>query len=318
MTLVSVIIPPYNYARYLCEAIDSVLVQTYKDYEIIVVDDGSTDNTKEVLRPYRNKIKYIYQENKGLSAARNTGIRASKGDYFQFLDADDIILPEKISKQIDFFTENKDYSICYCECITCSENIRDSSKYIYRNAGPMIDPILQVLNLHAYGSYPLPIHTLLIKRDIFDKVGLFCEELKAVEDREFLIRVILSGYEFGYLRYYGALYRVHTNQMLSNKPHITKYLNRFNQRMDELLSETSYEWGNLQYVLANNHYRVFKQMKELGFNYQKQNEVIKNILWHQPNFCPEDISGFKKMIVKLFGFSFYIKISRIINLIRVV
>ena len=86
---ISVIICTYNHAQYIKKAIDSVLNQTYQDFEIIVVDDGSTDNTKNIVNHFGNSIKYIYQDNKGLASARNTGIHASKGEFVTFLDAED-------------------------------------------------------------------------------------------------------------------------------------------------------------------------------------------------------------------------------------
>ena len=99
---VSVIIPTYQHADFVGEAIDSALAQTYTDYEIILVNDGSTDGTKEIAAEYRNQIKYIYQDNRGLPAARNTGILASKGEYMAFLDADDVWLPNKLKLEVEF------------------------------------------------------------------------------------------------------------------------------------------------------------------------------------------------------------------------
>ena len=91
---VSVIIPCYNHAHYLCRAVQSVLAQTYADWEAIIVDDGSTDNTREVATRFSDpRVRYIYQENRGLSAARNTGISAAQGSYLAFLDADDELEP---------------------------------------------------------------------------------------------------------------------------------------------------------------------------------------------------------------------------------
>jgi glycosyltransferase involved in cell wall biosynthesis len=102
MPTVSVIIPTYNRANYICEAIDSILAQTYADYEIIVVDDGSTDGTRQALQRWIDDgtICYYYQENRGESAARNHGIRKARGQYIAFLDSDDLFLPTKFEKQV--------------------------------------------------------------------------------------------------------------------------------------------------------------------------------------------------------------------------
>ena len=115
--IVSVIIPAYNVEKYIRNAIDSVLGQTYKDIEIIVVDDGSTDGTKKSLEPYikDNKIIYLYQNNRGLSGARNSGIKTAKGEYIALLDADDLFYPSKIEKQLIYMENNKDCDFCYCD-----------------------------------------------------------------------------------------------------------------------------------------------------------------------------------------------------------
>jgi len=105
---ISVIIPAYNRANYLTEAINSVLSQTYRNFELIVVNDGSQDNTEEILKKYVGKIKYFYQENNGVSSARNKGIDNSKGEFLCFLDSDDLWEKKKLEKQIDYFnTKNK-------------------------------------------------------------------------------------------------------------------------------------------------------------------------------------------------------------------
>ena len=113
MPKVSVVICTYNLARYICEAIESVLNQTYRDYELIVIDDGSVDNTKAILNKYVGKLRYIYRENGGLPSARNLGIRLSKGKYVAFLDADDIWLPDKLQKQVKAIEEDDDVGLFY-------------------------------------------------------------------------------------------------------------------------------------------------------------------------------------------------------------
>jgi len=119
---VSIIIPTYNYAHFITEAIQSVLSQTFQDFEVIVVDDGSTDNTREVLAQFGNKIRYIYQENRGLSAARNTGILNSSGQYLCFLDSDDSLLPEKLELQVKLLDSKVDVDLVYTWWYLVDEN----------------------------------------------------------------------------------------------------------------------------------------------------------------------------------------------------
>jgi len=106
--LVSVVIPTYNSADFLIQALNSVLNQTYSNYEIIVVDDGSSDNTSQAIEPWRSQIRYIYQDNQGVAAARNRGIDAATGDFIAFLDADDLFLPQKLQQQVAVFEAQPD------------------------------------------------------------------------------------------------------------------------------------------------------------------------------------------------------------------
>ena len=110
--MISVVIPAYNAGRFIRRTIDSVLAQTYTDYEIIVVDDGSTDNTAEIVKSYGSKVRYIYQQNAGDGAARNTGIYAAKGEWIAFLDHDDEWLPEKLRLQMELLKRNPQLRWC--------------------------------------------------------------------------------------------------------------------------------------------------------------------------------------------------------------
>lgn len=116
MNLVSIIIPTYNNVDTICQAVDSCINQTYRNIEIIVIDDGSTDNTKKVLSKYLSdeRFKYIYQENQERSSARNHGLDVAKGEYIQFLDSDDRLYPTKIEKQVNFLDANPEYFMVYC------------------------------------------------------------------------------------------------------------------------------------------------------------------------------------------------------------
>ena len=121
--IVSVIIPTYNRAKYITSAIDSVLSQTYNNIEIIVVDDGSNDSTREVLYRYGNKIRYVYQENLGVSAARNRGIELSKGEWIAFLDSDDVWFPKKLSVQMEHISERPEIDVHVTNVFISRENI---------------------------------------------------------------------------------------------------------------------------------------------------------------------------------------------------
>ena len=106
--LVSVVIPTYNRAWVIKEAVDSVLAQDYKDFELIIVDDGSTDNTSDVLASYGEDVRVLFQENRGVSAARNRGVAEASGHFVAFLDSDDLWLPKKLSIQVEFFSKTPD------------------------------------------------------------------------------------------------------------------------------------------------------------------------------------------------------------------
>src|SRR5918996_212462 len=118
---VSVVIPTYNYGRYLPEAVESVLHQTFPDLEVIVVDDGSTDDTRELIGRFGDKVCYIYQRNQGLPAARNTGIRAARGEYVGFLDSDDLWLPGKLALQVPRLDSRQAVGLVYADALFFSD-----------------------------------------------------------------------------------------------------------------------------------------------------------------------------------------------------
>ncbi|MGV8125151.1 MAG: glycosyltransferase family 2 protein [Candidatus Xenobiia bacterium LiM19] len=185
MAKVSVIISTYNRAHLVTEAIDSVLQQSFKDFEVIVVDDGSTDHTGEVLHErYKDRIHYIYQENQG-TPARNTGINISKGHYIAFLDSDDLWLPHKLEKQVSLIeTLPERVGMIFCSMyVQEGSDGRDTMVcYRYTHRGN----ILKSLLLSEAMASPSRV---LIKKECLEKVGLFNESLKRSEDTELWIRI---------------------------------------------------------------------------------------------------------------------------------
>lgn len=179
--VISIIIPAYNRAWIIKEAIDSVLAQNFYNFELIVVDDGSTDNTREVLVSYGDKIKLIRQNNRGVSAARNNGILSSNGYYIAFLDSDDIWLPGKLETQFEFFQNNPDALICQTEEIWIKNGKRmNPGKRHKKVSGFFFEKSLKLCLVSP--------SAVMMKKSLFDMVGLFDESLLACEDYDMWLR----------------------------------------------------------------------------------------------------------------------------------
>lgn len=183
--LVSVIIPTFNRGWAVADAVQSVLQQTVPPHEIIVVDDGSTDNTTEVLKPFKTRIKILTQNNRGVSAARNLGIKKSSGDFLAFLDSDDLWLPEKLSCQLDFFKNNPDAMICQTEEIWVRKGKRVNPKKKHKKPSGMIfEPSLQLCLVSP--------SAVMMRRIFFDLKGFFDETLPACEDYDLWLRTAID------------------------------------------------------------------------------------------------------------------------------
>jgi len=190
MTKVSVIIPTYNRLEKLKRAIDSILNQTYKDFELIIIDDGSTDDTKEYLSK-KEGIRYLYQENQGVSAARNTGIGIAKGEWLAFLDSDDEWLENKLEKQIDFINANPSIKIVHTNEIWIRNGVRVNEKVKHRKMGGWI----------YENSLPLCIispSAVIIHNEVFKDKGLFDEDYPYGEDYDLWLR-LTPYYEIGFV-----------------------------------------------------------------------------------------------------------------------
>ncbi len=186
---VSVIIPTYNHARFVLDAVESALSQSYKNIEVIVIDDGSTDNTREILLPYADRIKYVYQENRGLSAARNRGIIESTGEYIALLDADDMWLPAKLEKQVKFFSESNRVGIVSCGGYVVDitgETMKEILVFNYNDKLTFLTNLLFSNTVWGGGS------SAVVRRECFNNVGLFDESLRSAEDWDMWLRVAIN------------------------------------------------------------------------------------------------------------------------------
>jgi glycosyltransferase involved in cell wall biosynthesis len=192
--LVSTIIPTYNRAGLVCDAIDSVLGQTYPNVEVIVVDDGSTDTTLETLGRYGNKIQVIQQTNAGPSAARNRGIKSAKGDIIAFLDSDDLWLPTKLNRQVAILMRaDKSVPCCLCNAIMRCD---DGEQRFFDMAllRPQYDEGLWLNVAQVLSSrFVFFNQAVAIRRQALDKAGLFDESLLFMEDHDMALRMALMG-----------------------------------------------------------------------------------------------------------------------------
>jgi glycosyltransferase involved in cell wall biosynthesis len=190
--LVSVIIPTYNRAEFIGQAVQSVLDQTYRNIETIVVDDGSTDNTCQILKEYKDRIKYIYQERSERSKARNKGFRHSEGDYVAFLDSDDLWLPIKTEKQVQVLNENPDTGVVYT-----GVQFIDKKGHAHNGEISWDEPVRQVLyeDLMTHNVITGSLSSVMVIRECLDRVGVFDVSMKACEDLD-LYRRIARHYRF--------------------------------------------------------------------------------------------------------------------------
>jgi len=195
---ISAIIPTYNRAHLLPRAIKSVLNQTFQDFELIIVDDASTDNTGIVVREFQEKdkrIKYIkHKKNKGGSTVRNTGLREARGRYIAFLDSDDGWFPEKLEKQIGFFEDGKEsLGLVGCGRYDVISEIGEKKVVLPpKNLRPLIENGTIIFQIHSASS-------VMVRRSAIENVGLFDENLRISEDRDLWLRFIQAEYDISFI-----------------------------------------------------------------------------------------------------------------------
>lgn len=202
---VSVIITSYNHAKFIEQAIMSVLDQTYGNIELIVVDDGSTDSSPSIIKSLQLKhsFRFLEQDNRGVSSAVNHGLRHATGEYIGFLASDDYYHPEKISQQITYYTQNDHFGFIHAGVVTVDKNgdeinRTDFSKVTW-DSGRIFETLLDSCFVSA--------QTVMIKRKVLDSVGCFDESI-AIEDWDLWLR-IAKHYDVGFQQLHIAFYRQH-------------------------------------------------------------------------------------------------------------
>ena len=229
-TLVSVIIPSYNYAAFLPQAVASVLAQRGPgiDVEVIVVDDGSTDNTAEVVRGMGEGVQYIYQENQGLSAARNAGLHMAQGEYVAFLDADDIQGKDMLASQLQVFAAQPELDMVICRCVD-----------FFGNSPTQIDAVWSLVNshwhVHACNANLAPVHCYLVRASLIRHVGFFDQTLKSCEDQDYWLRCYGMGAKVGVNAEGLVLYRKHEKSMTENRSRMFSHDSLMQEKIHDML-----------------------------------------------------------------------------------
>jgi glycosyltransferase involved in cell wall biosynthesis len=212
--LVSIVIPAYNIAEYIAETLDSVFAQTFTNYEVIVVNDGSPDTLEfeRMLEKYRDRIVYLKQENKGVGPARNFGIEHSKAELLAFLDGDDIWLPTFLESQIQFLNTHN-YDLVYCDAYLFGDKYLGTKTYM--NGGSPSEGEASFENLLLYKCCVMMSGTVA-KKQIVSDVGMFNPEDIRAQDFDLWLRMAYAGAKIGYQRDVLAKYRVRSNSISGN------------------------------------------------------------------------------------------------------
>jgi glycosyltransferase involved in cell wall biosynthesis len=233
MPRVSIIIPTYNLAHYIGRTLATVFCQTYTDYEVIVADDGSTDDTRTVLAPWDGRIRYFYQANRGVAAARNLALSNASGEFIAYVDADDMWYPQKLERQVHFLDRHRECGIVHSDCAVVDE--ADTVLYPSFNRDTHREvpqgQCLMVLLRHCH-IQPL---TILERRECVDRTGGFDERLRGVDDYLRWILLAIAGVRFGYIDESLAMYRWRKDQFSALQA--PKYFEAFLMMFDILLDE---------------------------------------------------------------------------------
>ena len=257
--LVSIIIPCFNYGHLIAETLNSLIQQSYPDWECIVIDDGSSDQSGKIVADFvakDSRFQYIHQENQGVSTARNAGIHAARGTFLLFLDADDLIEKRKLEFQVQFLMARPDVDIVYGDAyffMTGNPDLRlnsmkeDNLSWMPKISGQGLPVVMQLLKANM-----MPINSPIVRRRVIDTCGFFVDGMQYCEDHEYWLRCALKGMSFLYMHFPEscALIRIHpasasNNQSAMLKAHLLLLdafdSNKYGEEIAACLSKTSFD-----------------------------------------------------------------------------
>jgi glycosyltransferase involved in cell wall biosynthesis len=294
--LVSIIIPTYNMGQWIGETLDSILAQPGNNYEVIVIDDGSTDNTRELIETrYADRVRYHYQPNRGRGAARNKGVEFARGDFIQFFDADDIMEPDALTRRLLFLQEHPEYAAAYGRVVMFKtetpETLWEAEQHRYYPSGDILKdeihrPFLQTI-------------TTLIRREWVEDVGGMDEALQSNEDWHFWLKVAARGGLFTYVD--GppvARYRTRLeHQTASPIKHLLSGVQTL-ERIKPLAAERpDYPTLQLDYAMAHWQYGYGWALAREGHRRQGAWQILKSLRYNRAHFPAKSVQLLLTMIL---------------------
>lgn len=291
LPLVSIVIPVYNGDNYIREAIDSALSQTYKNIEIIVVNDGSNDNgnTEKIVKSYGNKVTYFAKENGGVSTALNLGIKKMKGSFFSWLSHDDIYYPNKIETQIDYLLKNNLIGkkvITYTNYDVINEKSKVTNTVRFQVYNPNYYPEYALLRGLISGT------ALLIPKTAFKDYGLFDENYRCVQDY-LLFFEFMKTYKYIFISKVTNATRVHSKQVTCINPKVINENNMLWTKMQKELPK------NIKIRLSGSEYKFYREMYKFLIHHNNYIEAQKFALNQQQRFLKIENLKIKKILDEL-------------------
>ncbi|KPQ01376.1 glycosyltransferase [Marinobacter sp. HL-58] len=266
--LVSIITPTYNRADFIEQAVNSVLAQTFTNFELLIVDDGSTDNTWDLLEPALadSRVRYFHQENQGQSVARNLALVEAKGDFVCFLDSDNYWPAEKLEQQVELFREHPDYDVIYGDIIVIDEDGKEvTRKNMKRYSGHIATYMIR--------DNCVSMNTAMARRRCFDELGAMSGTRRVADDYDLWLR-FSARFRFLYVPQYFAYYRVMDDQISSDKTRRFdsnwQIINDFRREFPDAMSEKEFDFG-----FAAFHSRKARYLASHGSKREALGEMAK-------------------------------------------
>ncbi len=274
---VSIIVPTFNDKKFVSDALNSIFAQSYTDYEVIVVDGGSTDGTLEILKQYEGKITLFRQKGRGVSQAKNEAIGRAKGEYITFLDADDLWYPEKLKIQVEFLNTHPEYGFCSSDVDFFNEEGIFIKGAIRQEKNPRSGQVFDELFRNNFISSA----TIFLRRECFDKAGLFNERIFYAEDTDMWLR-IAKYFQLGYIPRSLAKYRVHAQ---ARTQQFDKHYGSMEQIYRSLINDDPRYFSKRKLLIRNVYYNLYRRWAYRYFEvkeYRLARKIYLKAIKHQP------------------------------------